>query len=51
MVLQQDGLERNHLKCTGHSLEFRTEERLGIVRSRIHRWIVKAFDCLMLHNA
>jgi hypothetical protein len=42
---------RNHLKCTRHSLEFPTEERLGLVRGCIHRWIVKAFDCLVLRNA
>jgi hypothetical protein len=60
MAFQHDALESyasaqalvcNHLKRTKHSLEFRTEERLGVVKGRIHRWIVKAFDCLVLRNA
>ena len=46
MALQHDALEchasaqaavHNHLKRTGYSLEFRPEERLGLVRCRIHR--------------
>jgi hypothetical protein len=58
--LQHDALERrafarasvrNHLRRTGHSLEFRPEERLGLVSSRIRHWIKKAFDCLTLCNA
>jgi hypothetical protein len=60
MALQHDALEhrasarasvRNHLKRTGYSLEFRTEERLGLVSGRICHWIKKAFDCLALCNA
>jgi hypothetical protein len=60
MALQHDVLEhrasgrasvRNHLKRTGHSLEFRPEERLGLVSGHIRRWIKKAFDCLALCNA
>jgi hypothetical protein len=59
MTLQHDALEcrasaralvRNYLKCTGHSLEFRREERLGLVSGRIRSWINKAFDCLALGN-
>jgi hypothetical protein len=42
---------RNHLKRTGHSLKFRREERLGLIRGRIRRFIKKALDCLTLHNA
>jgi hypothetical protein len=58
--LQQDALERrafvqvsvrNHLRHTGYSLDFRPEERLGLVSGRIRRWIKKAFDCLTLCNA
>jgi hypothetical protein len=60
MALQHDELERrastrvsvrNHLKRTGYSLEFHTEERLGLVSGRIRRWTKKAFDCLKLCNA
>jgi hypothetical protein len=39
------------LKRTGYSLEFRPEERLGLVSGRIRRCINKAFDCLALCNA
>jgi hypothetical protein len=58
--LQQDALERrafvqvsvrNHLRHTGYSLDFRPEERLGLVSGRIRRWIKKAFDCLTLYDA
>jgi hypothetical protein len=58
--LQHDALEcrasarasvRNHLKRTGHALEFRREERLGLVRGRTCRWIKKAFHCLALCSA
>jgi hypothetical protein len=42
---------RNHLKRTGHSLEFRPEERLEHVSGRIPRWIKKAFHSLALGNA
>ncbi|RLN04312.1 hydroxyproline-rich glycoprotein-like [Panicum miliaceum] len=60
MALQHDVLERcafarasirNHLRSTGHSLEFCPEERLGLVSGRIHHCIKKAFDCLTLCNA
>jgi hypothetical protein len=60
MALQHDALERcastrasvhNHLKRTGHSLEFRPQERLGLVSDRIRCWIKKAFHCLPLGNA
>jgi hypothetical protein len=60
MALQHDAVERrasarasvrNHLKCIGHSLEFRSEERLGLVSGRICCWIKQAFDCLTLCNA
>ncbi|RLM70314.1 hypothetical protein C2845_PM17G09660 [Panicum miliaceum] len=59
MTLQHDGLERrasarasarNNLKRASHSLEFRPEERLGLVSGRIHRWIKKAFHCLALRK-
>ena len=48
MPLQYDAFERraftraavhNQLKRTGHSLEFRPEERVGLVSGRIRRWI------------
>jgi hypothetical protein len=39
------------LKCTGYSLEFCPEERLGCVSVRIRRWIKKAFHYLTLENA
>ena len=39
---------RNILKRTGHSLEFRLEERVGLVNSRIHHWIKKAFHYFSL---
>ncbi|RLM69599.1 hypothetical protein C2845_PM17G09610 [Panicum miliaceum] len=60
MTLQKDVLERrafawasvgNHLSRTGHSLEFRPEEHLGLVSGRIRRWIKKSFDYLKLRNA
>ena len=52
MPLQHDAFERrasaraavrNQLKRTGHSLEFRPKERVGLVSGRICRWIKKAF--------
>ena len=52
MSLQYDAFERrasaraavrNQLKRTGHSLEFRPEDRVGLVSGRIRRWIKKAF--------
>jgi hypothetical protein len=60
MALQHEALERrafaqasvcNHLRRTGHSLEFHPEERLELVSSRFRHWINKAFDCLALCNA
>jgi hypothetical protein len=60
MASQYDALERrasarasvrNHLKRTGHSLEFRSEVHLGLVSGHIRRWIEKAFHCLALGNA
>ena len=39
------------MKRTGHSLEFRPEERIGLVSGRTRRWIKKAFYCLALGNA
>jgi hypothetical protein len=42
---------RNHLRRTGHSLEFHPKEHLGLVSDHIRRWIKKAFDCLALCNA
>ena len=32
----------NQLECTGHSLEFHTAERVGLVSGRIRRLIKKA---------
>ena len=52
MPLQHDAFERrasawaavrNQLKRTGHSFEFRLEERVGLVSGRIRRWIKKVF--------
>ena len=60
MALQHDALEhcaiarasvRNHLKHTGHSLEFRTKESLGLVSGHIHCWIKKAFHYFTLAKA
>jgi len=60
MTLHHDALERcaaarasvcNHLRHTGHSLEFRLEEHLGLVSGRIRRWIKKAFHCFKLGKA
>jgi len=60
MALQHDALERhasardlvrNHLKRTGHSLEFCPEEHLGLVNGRIRHWIKKAFHIFALSKA
>ena len=60
MTLHHDALERcaaarasvcNHLRRTGHSLEFRPEEHVGLIRSRIHRLIKKAFQCFEFQKA
>ena len=57
MALQHDALEccasarasvRNNLKCIGHFLEFCPEEHLGLVSSRIHRWIKKVVHIFTL---
>ena len=41
----------NQLEPTGHSLEFRPEERVGLLRCRIRRWIKRAFQCFELGKA
>ena len=52
MTLQNDAFERhasareavrNQLKRTGHSLQFRPEDCVGLVSGRIRRWIVSVF--------
>ena len=52
MPLQNDAFERrssareavrNQLKRTGHSLQFRPEDCVGLVSGRIRRWIVSVF--------
>ena len=57
MALQHDALEccasarasvRSNLKCIGHFLEFCPEERLGLVSSRIRRWIKKVVHIFAL---
>ena len=37
----------NHLKRTGQLLEFRPEERVGLVNRRIHRWIMLCDGCII----
>ena len=58
--MQHDALEcraaaralvRNQLERTGHSLEFRLEEHLGLIRSRICRFIKKVFQCFEFKKA
>jgi len=39
---------RNQLEPTGLSLEFRPEERIGLLRCRIRRWVKRAFQCFEL---
>ena len=39
---------RNQMEPTGHSLEFRPEERVGLLRCRIRRWVKRAFQCFEL---
>ena len=60
MNMQHDALEcraaaralvRNQLERTGHSLEFRSEEHVGLIRSRIRRLIKKAFQCFEFQKA
>ena len=42
---------RNQMEPTGHSLEFRPEERVGLLRGRIHRLVKRAFQCFVLGKA
>ena len=60
MPLQHDAFERrasawaavcNQLKCTGHSLEFHPEERVGLVSGHIRRWIKKVFYYFTISKA
>ena len=60
MSLQHDAFQRrasarapvrNQLKRTGHSLEFRPEERVSLVSSRIRRWIKKVFYYFTISKA
>jgi len=60
MPLQHDAFERrasaravvrNQLKRTGHSLEFRPEDRVGLVSCRIRRWIKKVFYYFTISKA
>ena len=60
MSLQHDAFERhasaraavrNQLKSNGHSLEFRPEERVGLVSGRICHWIKKAFYYFTISKA
>ena len=60
MPLQHDAFEcrafartavHNQLKRTGHSLEFRPEECVGLVSGRIRRWIKKAFYYFTISKA
>ena len=39
---------RNQMEATGHSLEFRPEEHVGLLRCRIRRWVKRAFQCFEL---
>ena len=39
---------RNQMEPTGHSLEFRPEERVGLLRCHIRRWVKRAFQCFEL---
>ena len=39
---------RNNLERIGHSLEFRPEERVGLLKCRIRRWVKRAFECFEL---
>ena len=38
----------NQLETTGHSFEFRSDERVGLLRCRIRRWVKRAFQCFEL---
>ena len=39
---------RNQMEATEHSLEFRLEERVGLLKCRIRRWVKRAFECFEL---
>ena len=39
---------RNQMEATGHSLEFRPEECVGLMKCRIRRWVKRAFQCFEL---
>ena len=39
---------RNQMEPTRHSLDFQPEERVGLLRCRIHRWVKRAFHCFEL---
>ena len=39
---------RNQMEATGHSLEFRPEERVELLRCHIRRWVKRAFQCFDL---
>ena len=41
----------NNLEPTGHSLEFRPEERVGLLRGRIRHLVKRAFQCFELEKA
>ena len=39
---------RNQMELTGHSLEFRPKEHVGLLRCRICRWVKRSFQCFEL---
>ena len=39
---------RNQMEATGHSLEFRPEERVGLLKYRIRHWVKRVFQCFEL---
>ena len=39
---------RNQMEATGHSLEFRPEEHVGLLKCHIHHWVKRAFQCFEL---
>ena len=41
---------RNQMELTGHSLEFRPEERVGLLRCRIRHLVKRAFQCFELNR-
>ena len=60
MPLQHDAFERrasaraavrNQLKRIGHSLEFRPEDRVGLVSGRMRPWIKEAFYYFTISKA